>query len=282
MTSFARELWLRAEPLHAVTYFSPESAEAAKQVGFKGFWMGYYGFRAAPFGEASAAVVQATFYNFHPAHVARSLPDAWSFGSPDAALEARAASSAATLRRVVPDIEQIATELIPILAPLIEAADNAGRPLFAVNQGLRREDPVEDLWQLLTSLREHRGDGHVAALRAADLDGCEVHVVQAAANHLPDDLFQASRGWTPEDWAKSRARLVEVGIADEHGLTEAGLALKQSIEDSTDAQAARIFDGASESQRARTLELLEGAAILVRDGGVLRFPNPMGLPKPKG
>jgi hypothetical protein len=53
-------------------------------------------------------------------------------------------------------------------------------PLFSANRSLALpDDPVERLWQLCTSLREHRGDGHVAALTAKGLDGLEAHVLIA-------------------------------------------------------------------------------------------------------
>jgi hypothetical protein len=35
---------------------------------------------------------------------------------------------------------------------------------------------VTVLWQAATVLREHRGDGHVAALVVEGLDGCQAHV----------------------------------------------------------------------------------------------------------
>jgi hypothetical protein len=42
-------------------------------------------------------------------------------------------------------------------------------------------------------LREHRGDGHIAALQAAGLDPCEA-LVSFAAGVAPEEVF-ASRGW---------------------------------------------------------------------------------------
>ena len=48
--SIAREFWKRIETLHAVTYFDHESTDAATNAGLRGFWMGYFGFRAAPLG----------------------------------------------------------------------------------------------------------------------------------------------------------------------------------------------------------------------------------------
>ncbi|GAB2486836.1 helix-turn-helix domain-containing protein [Jatrophihabitans fulvus] len=47
-TEVARRMWALFEPLHDVVYFSPESPAAAKDLGLKGFWMGYFAFRAAP------------------------------------------------------------------------------------------------------------------------------------------------------------------------------------------------------------------------------------------
>ncbi len=46
----ARALWRHFEAIHAVTYFAEESRSAAAEAGLKGFWMGYFGFRAAPMG----------------------------------------------------------------------------------------------------------------------------------------------------------------------------------------------------------------------------------------
>ena len=69
----AREFWKRIETLHAVTYFAPESIEAAKTAGLRGFWMGYFGFRAAPLGKVNAGIVEAAFANFAPGMVRRSI-----------------------------------------------------------------------------------------------------------------------------------------------------------------------------------------------------------------
>src|SRR5688572_13107063 len=95
----ARYLWRLLEPIHAVTYFCPEPLAALKEAGYRGFWMGYFAGRAAPLGAASAEVVHALFYNFAFDHVARALPDAWTFAPPEAALEARERGSVAALRR---------------------------------------------------------------------------------------------------------------------------------------------------------------------------------------
>ena len=44
--TLARDAWRRLEAIHAVTYFAPEATAAMANVGYKGFWMGYFGCRA--------------------------------------------------------------------------------------------------------------------------------------------------------------------------------------------------------------------------------------------
>src|SRR5579859_1401505 len=101
--ALARTIWHDLETLNAVAYFSPECREAPARLGLKGFWMGYFACRAAPMGPVTAAVVEATFFNFHPGRVRRAIPDAWSIASPATVLQARAAAAAAALRRLLPD-----------------------------------------------------------------------------------------------------------------------------------------------------------------------------------
>ena len=78
-----RRAWLALEAVHAVTYFAPESRAALADLGLRGFWMGYFAGRAAPLGPVGPGVVEATFFNFHPAMVRRAIPDAWTFASPE-------------------------------------------------------------------------------------------------------------------------------------------------------------------------------------------------------
>ena len=97
----ARRMWQLLETVHAVVYFAPEVAEASRQLGLKGFWMGYFAGRAAPLGPAPPEVVAATFFNFHPAMVARALPDAWSIACPGDVTAARLAAVDDALRRLL-------------------------------------------------------------------------------------------------------------------------------------------------------------------------------------
>lgn len=278
MESFARSLWRVLEPVHAVTYFADECLEANASVGLRGFWMGYFGARAAPLGPVPAGVVEAVFYNFHPARVRRAIPDAWGFAVPDEIVVARANAAALALRRLAPTVERAAPELNRLLAEVVEAADAPGRPLFGANRDLPvPDDPVAALWQATTTLREHRGDGHVAVLASEGLDGCEVHVLMSAIEGVPADLMQRARGWSPEDWAGAVDRLAGRGLVAADGtVTAAGRALRDRIEARTDDLAGRPYRVLRDPEALIPLlrPLAEGAAK------GLRFPNPMGLPRP--
>ncbi|MYW03787.1 hypothetical protein [Streptomyces sp. SID3343] len=276
----ARRVWRVLEPVHAVTYFAPESIAAHKAVGLRGFWMGYFGGRAAPLGAVSAGVVAAAFYNFHPAMVRRAVPDAWGFAAPEAVVTARQEAAAAALRRVDPGIEGVARELDGLLRPVVETADGAGRVLFAANRELEdADDPVARVWQLATCLREQRGDGHVAVLAAEGLDGCEAHVLFAAAEGTPAEVLRANRGWSPQEWAATEERLLARGLlVADGGASVAGRALRSRVEARTDALAGRPYRVWSSARTDRAVHLLGAIARRVVDAGDVPFPNPMGLP----
>lgn len=131
----ARETWSQIEPIHAVTYFAAESIDAAKAAGLRGFWMGYFGFRACPLGAVTPGVVEATFANFAPSMVLRSIPDAWNFAEPADLVVARAQAAGGALRRISPGVEQAADAVNERLDAVISSATSIGRPLFRCEPG---------------------------------------------------------------------------------------------------------------------------------------------------
>lgn len=278
--AFARTVWKVLEPLHAVTYFAPESHEANRLIGLRGFWMGYFASRAAPLGAVVAGAVEATFFNFHPAMVRRAIPDAWGFAIPEAVLRARAEAATAALRRVAPSTADAAAKVVPLLERTIAAADGAGRPLFAANRGLTtNEDPISALWQATTALREHRGDGHVAVLTAEGVDGCEAHVLFAACEGVPVAILRDNRGWSEEDWRAAAVRLTTRGLLASNGHpTAEGRGLRAHIEARTDALAILPYHALTQTETAQLLRLLGPLADQVLTSGIIPFPNPMGLP----
>ncbi|MEC3914884.1 SCO6745 family protein [Nocardia sp. CDC160] len=273
--AFARDMWRVLEPLHAVTYFAADCIAANKAVGLRGFWMGYFAARSAPLGAVGPSVVEAAFYNFHPAMIRRAIPDAWGFATPDAVIATRTIAAAAVLRNVVPDIAVIAARAVPHLYEAIAAAPAPGRPLFAANRDLPTPgDAVHALWQAATALREHRGDGHVACLLSEGIDGCEAHVLFSASTGAPEQLWRDNRGWSETDWQAARERLRGRGLLDADGLTDAGRALRQHIEARTDALAMTAYRDVP--GMVETLSILTPAARAVVRSGEVPYPNPMG------
>ena len=58
MTHPARRLWRLIEAINGVTYFAPRCRAAMDELGLKGFWMGYFASRAAPFGAVGPGLVE--------------------------------------------------------------------------------------------------------------------------------------------------------------------------------------------------------------------------------
>jgi hypothetical protein len=278
----ARALWRCLEPVHAVTYFAPECRQHLDAVGMRGFWMGYFGARAAPLGAVGPGAVSAMFFNFHPTMVRRAIPDAWGYAPPSSILRARDLGAADALTRILPDVSRRARSLVPLLQRMIDHADGSGRPLFSANRDLDgADDPVEDLWRACTALREHRGDGHVTALTASGLDGCGALVLFARSEGVPDAVFRESRGWSTEEWEEARRRLEARGLLKGQAITVAGSALRRSIEELTDDLAAAAVSVLGADQRSALLEGLGSVAAAVMEAEVMPFPNPIGLPAPE-
>lgn len=284
VTHPARRLHHRLESIHAVTYFAEESRQAATDIGLEGFWMGYFGFRAAPLGPVGAGVVEAVFANFAPRRVRKAIPDAWAHASPEACLEARGISAVAALERVAADeLATVAPAVVDRLEAVVEGADHLGRPLFAANRDLLLPgDPAGRLWQLATCLREQRGDGHVAAQAAAGLDPVEMHLVYALGSGFPGEVLRQSRDWTGQEWEAGVDRLVARGLlADAATATAAGRALHDHIEATTDELALRsLVAGLGDVDAVVALaDELTPLARAVSASGILPFPNPIGLPE---
>jgi hypothetical protein len=279
--ALARRMWRLLEPVHAVTYFAPETRQATDALGLRGGWMSYFACRSAPLGAASAELVTAVFYNFHPTMVARALPDAWSFATPEAVLDARLGAVDAALRRVAGaelDRPEVA-EAAELARRAAELASTAGRPLAAANAALPwPAEPHLVLWSAATRLREQRGDGHVATLVAAGLDPCQAHVTISAAGGPPKEMLLASRKWSEWEWADAERRLAERGLLDPTGaLTDAGATLRAEVERRTDELAAEPWLTLGATHVERLAELAEPIRRFIVDTGLLPVPNPIGI-----
>jgi hypothetical protein len=153
------------------------------------------------------------------------------------------------------------------------AAANAALPVpDDGSSGLAR------LWQAATLLREHRGDGHFAALAAADIDGCEAVVLRSCMDLRREDL-QPARGWTDEAWDDALRRLADRGWVSAAGeLTSAGRDAHAAVEDATDRAAARPWARLGPETTAELVSVLTPLAQAC--ASVLPYPSPVGVPAP--
>jgi hypothetical protein len=272
-------MWTLFEPIHAVTYFTPEARSAYEQAGLRGFWRGYFAGRAAPLGAAGAAVVTASFFNFAPAFVARAIPGVWELITPEEALRVRLAGAASALGRLLAGRETEAAAAAALLWQAIGELDSSGRVLASANMALPVPgDGLAGLWLAATVLREHRGDGHFAALATADVDGCEAVVLRCGLDLRRQDM-QPVRGWTDEAWEGALARLAVRGwVGSDGALTSAGRGAHAAVEDATDRAASRPW---ARLGPEATAEIAAALTPLARAcAAVLPYPSPIGLPAP--
>ncbi|MCU1667697.1 MAG: uncharacterized protein JWP40_624 [Blastococcus sp.] len=253
------------EPLHSHVYFAPEHDDGFSAIGLKPGRMSYFAGRAAPMGAVGAGVVTATFYNFSPSLVAHMIPRAWSLAGPDQVIEVRFETARATLTRLLgPEVIDSAefAELAGLLRQACSALTPEGRPLYAAHADLPWPgEPLLDLWHAATLLREHRGDGHIAALLHADLNGLEALITHTTTGRgFTPAAAQATRGWSDEEWAAETAALVERGLIDDGGLTAAGKDLRARVEAETDVLSADPWLALGAGPTARVVELAKGMA----------------------
>lgn len=274
-------MWQQYEAIHDLAYFSPAVLDAASELGLRGFWMGYFAFRAAPLGAVDPAVVTAVFYGFSERRVRRALPDAWGYTSPERAIAARQDGLDRALWAVLGDTVNSSevAEAAELLWRAAQAADTAGRPLAAANKVLARPgQPQVALWQATAVLREHRGDGHNAVLVSRGMPPAQAHLLKVAAGESDEEQLRQGRGFDGLEWEQARLALVERGLLGQGGeLTELGQAEHRAIEDATDAASVQPWQELGEVDTTRLLQLLRPLASAVMSSGVVPQRTAVGM-----
>ena len=259
----ARRLFDLTEPISLVNFFSEEPNESMAELGFSNYWDGYFAGRSAPLGQVPAEVVHAAFYSFADGEAARHIPSAWETIPPEASVAARERGSAASVRRILGDELAHSPGLVRAADLTTKAATSApmeGRVMYA---GMRTlpvpGDPVARLWHSATMLREHRGDGHVAALVGARIGGTEAHVLSALEQGIhPPESFGRIHHLPKKRLAAVMDGLRERGLVDTDGrFTDAGRETKQRIEALTDELAAPPYDALSPAELDELVAELE-------------------------
>lgn len=263
MTRTARRMFELLEPICLVTFFADECNDELAALGHRTYWDGYFASRAAPLGRVPAEVVDAAFYNFADGEVARHIPSAWETIPPEASVAARARGSAASLRRILGDELAGSPGVVraaDLTAKAATSAPTAGRMMYAGMRTLPMpSDPVARLWHSATMLREHRGDGHIAALVGARIGGAEAHILSALDMGIhPPESFGRVHHLPKKRLAAIMDGLRERGLVDAEGrFTDAGRELKQRIETLTDELAAAPYEALSAAEFDELIAALE-------------------------
>lgn len=274
--AIARRMHQALEAYHGMIYFVSEGAAEYESLGMPPGMMGYFASRSAAMGAVTADTVIATFYNFHPAIVRAAIPAAWSIAEPSAVLDARRRAVDASLRRMLGDRldHDDVADAAALARRAAEACRPEGRPLHAGHAGLAWPESAHlQLWHAVTLLREHRGDGHIAALVAEGVTGCEALVMHAAASNgtLPAKVLRRTRQWSDDEWAATEAALVDRGWLDTAGeITHDGRSHRQRVEDQTDAMAAAPWRMLNTDELGRLAALGRELSATIVDAGTFR------------
>jgi hypothetical protein len=267
----ARRLYRLVEPIHLVTYFSDEPTEVLMALGLRNYWDGYFAGRAAPLGRVPAEVVHAIFYNFADGEVARHIPGVWHITTPEQALAARERGSVAALRRILGDLADAPglARAAELAAKAATSAPTEGRAMYAALRALPvPAQPVARLWYAATVLREHRGDGHIAALVAAGIGGTESHVLHALSEGIPAEKFGRIHHLPADRLARVVDGMHARGLIDASGwLSDAGRKTKERIESLTDDLAAAAYSGLEPSELGQLIAELEPISASLEAAG---------------
>ncbi|MEP6626019.1 MAG: hypothetical protein ABJC79_16340 [Acidimicrobiia bacterium] len=231
----ARTLRKVTEPIAASVYFAPEAHQGYEALGLN-YFEGYFCSRGACLGQAPWSVITAAFAAFKPAAVERAVTSGWEKAGPDALLAAREAGATAQLERLLgataseADVRR-ATE---ILASMTDGLDPSGRALYAGLSVLNRPTSTFGaLWRAADLVREHRGDGHIAAW-IPYVDSTEITVMTELSWGIPPRTYVFTRGWSEADVDAAYERLESRGLIADGALTSEGNSLREHIERTTD------------------------------------------------
>jgi hypothetical protein len=256
------------EPIGVIPYSADEPNEAMFALGFSDYWDTYFAGRAAPLGLVPAEVVDALFYNFAPGEVARHIPKVWRTTTPEAAIAARQAGCAKALRRVLGDHVE-APQFARAAELLLTAATSAaleGRPMYAALRALPiPDDVVTRLFHAASLLREHRGDGHIAALMVEGVGGLEAHVLSALDMGMPAERFGRIHHLPAAQLSSLIEGVRDRGLIGADGwLSESGRAVKRRVEELTDDLAAQPYESLRPDELDDLVAALEPLAALLR------------------
>ena len=244
-TSAARRLRDALEPIATHGWWSRQPMERLAALGL-GFFEAYVWGRAAALGTPTASVVVSTFGVFEPSFISGVYLSAIAAASRDEVLAARAGGASDSLGELVS-----AAEADAVAEPLLEVIarfDGMGRPLFNALRELPLPATAQGrLWRASELVREHRGDGHLAACVAAGLGALEANVFTELWLGYSLGEYSGTRMFGPDQIAVAVASLERRGWLLDGALSDAGLEARIALEDATDESQRQLTHGLGES-----------------------------------
>lgn len=220
-------------------FWDPGAVARYEALGLPGPF-GYIAARCAPLAPAGSDAVTAAFGSISPAAIAATFdldPDFDAFWS------ARDEAVVEGLRAHAPGIVEPLVALGPSLWPVVDSLPTVGRVLFASHLRMARPaDPLLSGWHAVNCIREWRGDTHWALVAAAGLSGAEASILHNAWLGYEQDWIPRSRGTSPDEIAGGWRALESKGLAAGGIVTDAGIHLRQQLEDDTDEQTAAVWE----------------------------------------
>ncbi len=265
----ARRLRDLVEPIAAAVYFAPEAQSRYEDLGLN-YFEGYFCSRSATLGAAPWQVVSAAFAAFKPAIVERAVTGGWANTTPEALLQARLDGARDQIVRMAGPPTDDMVRAADLMLEVTDGLDMSGRALFAglVGQPVPApDDPAGRLWRAADRVREHRGDGHIAAW-ISHVDSTEVTVLTELWWGIEPGSYVWTRGWDGDDVAAAQARLAERGLLDGEGaVTDVGRDLREDIERTTDRAARAVIDRLGDRADELFALLEPWSKALTGDGG---------------
>ena len=126
------------------------------------------------------------------------------------------------------------------------------------------DEVVARLFHAASLLREHRGDGHIAALMAEGVGGLEAHALFALGMDMPAEKFGRIHHLPPAQLAAVIDGMRDRGlIGDDGWLNERGRAVQQRVEELTDDLAAKPYESLEPGELDELMATLEPLAALL-------------------
>ena len=269
----ARRLRDALEPIATQGWWSREVYDRYTALGLA-FFDGYVWGRAASLGSPPAEQVVSAFGVFEPAFLSSVYENGRAAADRDDILAARADGATASLRRILgtdPGTVHEVAAVADLLLRALSRLDGTARPLFS---GLRAlplpSDAHGRLWRAAELVREHRGDGHLAACITTGLTPVTMTILTELWLGYPAGMYLGSRGYGAEPLAEGLAELGRRGLVADAQLTDEGRRVRIAIEVATDSSQSQLV--AALGERIDDLVgTVAGWAELVVTGGA--FPT---------